>query len=384
MIKARGLENVGATCYMNATLQCFYHVKPLSENLINDDKIDKKLEITHCYKKLIEELTGCTNRRKFKINLEQLTDDKIDHVRPMAFKDLISKKNPLFKGIKANDSKDLVLFLLENMDSELTKRNNKTKEPEIFYGNNIEDLEEENFKKSHNSIFSELFYGFQRSAMICQNCDNEEISFNVFNYVLFPLEKTYNSLNQNNVYSKNYYNFGANMGNYYNFNQNRGTTMVGMTRNFGLGGNVKKLNLDNCFKCFESEELLTGENQIFCNKCRKMSDAKTINKIYKAPKVLIIILNRGKDNQFECDVDFPLQLDISNYIENLKESPKIYDLIGVISHLGESSMSGHFIAICKHFDDTWHLFNDAFVSNSSEADLKKGTSYILFYQCKDI
>ena len=73
--------------------------------------------------KLIEELTGCTKRRKFKINLQQFTDDKIDHVKPMAFKDLISEKNPLFKGIKANDSKDLVLFLLENMDSELTKRN---------------------------------------------------------------------------------------------------------------------------------------------------------------------------------------------------------------------------------------------------------------------
>ena len=33
-IKARGLDNVGATCYMNATLQCIYHVKRLSETII--------------------------------------------------------------------------------------------------------------------------------------------------------------------------------------------------------------------------------------------------------------------------------------------------------------------------------------------------------------
>ena len=34
-------------------------------------------------------------------------------------KKLISRKNPLFKGVRANDSKDLISFLLEEMNEEL-------------------------------------------------------------------------------------------------------------------------------------------------------------------------------------------------------------------------------------------------------------------------
>jgi ubiquitin C-terminal hydrolase len=32
---------------------------------------------------------------------------------PKNFKNIISEYNPLFKGIQANDSKDLIIFLLE-------------------------------------------------------------------------------------------------------------------------------------------------------------------------------------------------------------------------------------------------------------------------------
>ena len=94
---------------------------------------------------------------------------------------------------------------------------------------------------------------------------------------------------------------------------------------------------------------------------------------------LILILNRGRGNSFECDVEFPHQLDISRYAKD-PSSPKIYELIGVISHLGESSMEGHFIAFCKHFDFNWYFFNDGIVSQVSPNDIYKGTPYILFYQ----
>ena len=429
LIRARGLDNVGATCYMNATLQCFYHVKGLSENLINDNKINSNLKLTSCYKNLVEELAGCKNRNKFFIGKNNFVEDERlkDSIKPSKFKDLISDMNPLFKGVQANDSKDLILFLLETMDKELTLRNNNKKEMETFYGNNTEDMEPRNFKKYHNSIFSEIFYGFQKSVVKCLHCQNENSTYSVMNFLLFPLEKIYNDLNKqknnninnnnnnniNNYYMNNnnmfynmdnmnnnymYRNMDYNMNgfysnNFYNFRNGVNNNMNSLNprtiaqSRFNRSSNIKKeekkkLTLDDCFKMNKNVENLVGDNRIYCNNCRSQQDGVMFDEIHKAPNVLIIILNRGRGNVFECDVDFPQDLDLSNYITN-PMSPKNYELIGVISHLGESSMEGHFIAYCKHFDDSWYLFNDSIVKQVAGDGMYSGIPYILFYKNKN-
>ena len=62
-------------------------------------------------------------------------------------------------------------------------------------------------------------------------------------------------------------------------------------------------------------------------------------------------------------------------------------MINVITHLGESSMSGHFIAYCKSpIDNKWHKYNDAIVSESttdfinSNNDELKTIPYVLFFK----
>ena len=399
MIRARGLANIGATCYMNATLQCFYHVKALSENLINDKQIHDKMEITFCYKQLIEELTGCSNRQRFRIDMQNYRQDQKlkDYIEPHKFKDLIGEKNPLFKGIKACDSKDLIIFLLDNMDNELTMKNNGNDKKEIFYGNDPSQMEKEAFKKYHNSIVADLFYGFQRSSMICSFCKKADNTYSVFNFLIFPLEKIYNSLNKNNntqikrntIYNNNFNNMFNNYynndiySNYYS-NDNNYNNYYNYFNDLNLQKeDKKKLTLYQCFTEHQKEEKLSGPNRIYCNQCKNYRDAITKDEIYKAPNVLILIINRGKGNIFECDLDFPTELNISQFV-NDNHSPKMYDLIGVISHLGESSMEGHFIAMCKHFDGNWYLFNDARVVQINEKDIYKGTPYILFYQNKNI
>ena len=66
---------------------------------------------------------------------------------PRDFKNIISQKNPLFQGIAANDSKDLIIFLYETMHTEL---NNPTNQ--YNFGQNIRNNQElVNFRNNYYS-----------------------------------------------------------------------------------------------------------------------------------------------------------------------------------------------------------------------------------------
>ena len=71
--------------------------------------------------------------------------------------------------------------------------------------------------------------------------------------------------------------------------------------------------------------------------------------------------------------------------ENKENEIIQYDLIGVISHLGESSDAGHFIAYCRDpiKTENWYKYNDSFVTKVEDFQKEVvdfGMPYVLFYQ----
>jgi ubiquitin C-terminal hydrolase len=89
------------------------------------------------------------------------------------------------------------------------------------------------------------------------------------------------------------------------------------------------------------------DNAMYCDLYNITWNSFYITKIYKPPKYLILILNRGKGNIYKCNVKFTEILDLKSFVEN-KNYNTLYDLYAVLCHFGPCSMGGQFIAYARN------------------------------------
>ena len=340
-----GLNNIGATCYMNATLQCLSNTKKLTEYFLNNYKTDTNKTMSNEYYRVLKHLWDVNSTNK--------------SYSPNSFKEVLSKENPLFAGIQANDSKDLINFLIERLHLELNfinqnKNNNNDCIDQLDQTNELSMLKIfiEEFNQKFNSPVSNLFYGILETKSRCQGCNIIKFNFQVYSFLEFPLQQV----------------------NQYYFNTGRRPL-------FTPDGKNPDVDLYECFEYNRKIDLMNGENQMFCNICNKLCDTLYSTTLYSGPNYLIINLNRGKGAVYECKVNFPSQLNILNYV-TYRQGITTYELYAVICHLGPSSMSGHFVAYCRNrIDNKWYLYNDAFVTECTKKyQYNDGMPYILFYR----
>jgi len=347
-----GLQNLGQTCYMNSSLQCLANIKSFSKILLNN----------------INQLNPNNQKLTFEYTrlLYQLKNSNEKYINPSQFKSILEKLNPLFEGNHASDAKDLILFILQRLHLELKlPKQPQYQNPKLDFKQqeqiSLNDELSRNFflndLKNNQSYVANIFHGIMRIQLECDGCNNIKYSYQTFNLITFILKKI--SDEQRKI-DQQYY---------------------------------QGINIYNAFENDKKTEILTGENMIYCNTCQASHSGKTQQSIYILPPVLIIVLNRGRDNQdFNEPFDFPEVLDLStgNYVIE-KNSYKRYYLCGLITHLGESSSSGHFICYCRNdLNDPFVCYNDTQVSEGIEIDEgmrcnisykseEKRTPYILFY-----
>ena len=375
-----GLDNIGATCYMNATLQCLCNI----EKFVDYFKYNPHL--IEVVRNDIGKTQLCSS---FKLLIEKLWPDKIDDNRvynkqgffpsfnifeaegsfnsrstnksfpPEDFKTKISKMNSLFEGVAANDAKDLVQFLIMTLHEELNKAkvqninnavNNDQRNKQLMF-----QIFAQDFMISNKSVISDLFYGVNYNITQCGYCKTQSFNYQTYFFLVFPLEEVRIFKSQNNLN--------------YNFNNNY--------------FNSNEVNIYDCFFYDQKINYMTGNNIMYCNFCRQTCNSSMRTFLSTGPEILIIILNRGKGIQFKVKINFSLEIDLSNFIE-MKQTGCRYKLIGVITHLGESGMGGHFIAYCKNpISGDWYKYNDSIVSkveNFQAEVIDFAMPYLLFYQ----
>ena len=348
-----GLENLGQTCYMNSSLQCLANIDIFTNKLLNicQNINQNTQQFTYAFTSLLLQLKNQNENCKY--------------LNPSGFKTILGALNPLFEGNNASDAKDLILFILQRLHLELKKQQNKNLNGQMnFQMQELISLNEnkslQNFLNdfnSTNSCVSETFHGIYKIELKCDHCKKTKYSYQTFNMLSFILKK------------------------------------VKECKIRGIGAdNFDGIDLFDAFETDRQLENLTGENMIFCNTCQNTYPGSTQQSIYQLPPVLIIVLNRGKNNQdFNEKFNFPEVLDFNegNFVASNKN--KRFFLCGIITHLGESSSSGHFICYCRNdLNDPFVCYNDTQVADGIEIDegmkcnisnnsYEKRTPYILFY-----
>ena len=351
-----GLNNIGAKGFINATIQCFsqtkdltnYFLDPKNKNQIVNNNNKGEPQLSPIYLDLVQKLWP----KNYEYN----------SFSPFDFINIVEKINPLFKNGQSGNLKDFIIFLLEQFHKELkeSKENNRILNNRNIYINHYDKQEImnyffEDFKKE-TSIISDLFFGIIETTTVCQNCKinynsrgmNNPIFYNYqkVNCIIFPLEE----INDN----KNCY--------------------IQIPEN-----NI--ISINECFDYFQKTKII---NQYFCNNCNQVNDSLYTTNIYSSPNILIIILDRGKDNIYNVKLEFTERIDVTQFILK-KDKPIIeYDLYGVITLITKINGTTQFVASCKTpVDNKWYIYEDAVVrpiNNIKGAIIDYGTPYVLFFR----
>jgi len=334
-----GLRNVGLCCYMNPILQCLLHIPELNGFFINKypEQKDKLKQINNDI-----ETRGrlCEEYHKIVREIESVRGQNKTYINPKDFNTFLSKANEQFLQLEENDSKNFLLYLIQVMHAELNYLGDR-KLKNVPKCNQLIEKESFNFfmNVSNNlnlSIISYLFYGIHKSITICKCCYCTFYNFQYFQFLSFPT---------------------------FNFKD-------------------KTFNVYQGFKEFIKPEIMSGENQLYCQNCKGLRDAKVTTKIYSSPPYLIINIDYGKNKKYKPEkVIFGSLIDITGFTDSSNNMQNIqYKLIAVYSHIGRKGSSDHYITYCRNNENKWYEFNDSCVSEAKFEEINSNSPFLLIYK----
>ena len=118
----------------------------------------------------------------------------------------------------------------------------------------------------------------------------------------------------------------------------------------------------NALVIIKKAKLFTGEIRVYCNIYKQLYDSTYESIIFSISNVLILILNRRKNNILDIKLDFIETIDTIQFVLQPDNPKIIYNLYGVITHIKQSDPNAKFVASCKNsINNKWYRFNDEFV-----------------------
>lgn len=153
-----------------------------------------------------------------------------------------------------------------------------------------------------------------------------------------------------------------------------------------------------CLRQFSASETLRARDKFFCDTCSGLQEAEKRMKVRKLPAVLALHLKRFKYEEAVNEyvkvaykVVFPFQLRLFNTTDDADDPDRLYELFGIVIHIGIRPTQGHYVSIVK-VGSKWAVFDDDAVHYIDQLDISKyfgdspatGSAYVLFYQSVDL
>lgn len=406
-----GLMNIGNTCYMNSVIQCLVSIDLLRSYLIDrttnyydktliavtarkyrkKNKLDNNSPIT-----LKRSDLNNTTSYKLKTLFERMWDNN-KLIRPDGFKQLIGKLRPdEFSGFKQCDSHELLVLILDeihedlvhdkrgslrfcNASDELSTYNRVTKyyaeqtrDPNLT-DKQIKELQQkinmldDKYKRekflmaarifwnkdisSNYSIIRRLCSGLFCYEILCEECNNTYINFQIFTTLSLPIPEN-----------------------------NKKISIVDCLKQYSLSQRL----------CIEKNNGRVNDNRYKCSGCNKKTNAIRTAYVWQPPKILIVHFNRFKHTGYnirkiDTNISYPLKnLKLDACYSSYNTHDISYNLFAVNKHSG-SYHGGHYTACRKNsLNGLWYDCNDSTISNIPnnmvERQVITKQGYMLLYE----
>ena len=320
-----GLNNLGNTCFINASLQCLFNTYDLSkyflsyyskEEIYKKNKLGYEGIIAKSYGELLEEVKTTINSIISPINF---------------IKTFFTKNKSLING--QQDAQEFLSLLLDSLHEDLNRITNKPYLELEEQKQNENDSEASKrwwdyYKKREDSIIIDLFHGQFKSKITCSKCKKSSITYEPFIFLGLPIP----SQKENYIIIKFF--FGDKC-EYIGINIDNKTKIIDLKKKaielMRMNNYKDDLSNDDLFGIIEIVQV--DKNKIIRNICNNIHNFDFLFSLFKDDENLEIVLyEKNLDEKFFNIYIYPIkgdEYDISSYpiAFSVKEEMTFHEII---------------------------------------------------------
>ena len=354
-----GIQNLGATCYLNTQLQCLAQIPVFLDGIFSW----RPVNTTH-------KMNGVMT--KLQKLLAQMLVGGDGKYTSLDFSNAL--------GIQHNEQQDpneFARLLFDRMEESFQQ---------CSINSNAATTSPDSVKNGGGlgKLLHRIFHGTTTYNTICMKCGKKSVRSEGFMDLNLPIvhrEHNYDDTDDCNEFENDKQDQKGDPA-FVKRKRKKGTIEKAFERQ--KQNNLVDTDVQYCFDQYTKTEMLQGDNQYFCDACNSKQDAKRVMSLTELPPVLNIQLSRYVfdrkkfvKKKLSDKVRLPTILTVdqhesetggtgnstsANAFQSKRKSKKKYHLCAVMRHRGTSAYSGHYIAEAMDWTiGQWYEFNDEIV-----------------------